>query len=446
MFPDARHARHRPRAARPVVPARQRRPGRGGRPHPRPRGPHRRPGLLAARPVGARLRLGADPGPGPQPGGGGGSGRPGHLRRGPRRREAADRALRGRVHPRHPLGARTDSPPPSTPPRGSSCTRATSSSTSRRSTAASPTWPTSAPWPTGPASACCCRTRPTPRSPGSPTPRRNVGATLRRLFAVYAGRRLVVTCFASHIHRVQQVIDAALATRPQGGHPRPVHGQERRAGPPARSARTSPTTPSSTSRTSTAGPGRGVRDLDRIPGRAAVGAVAHGGGGEQVAEAAPGRRRRHQRPSHPRQRVGGGPGHRRPAPARAPRSSTPAIEPVHVSGHARQGELQTLLSVARPEWFIPVHGEYRHLVTPRPAGRRAWGCDEDKALLCEDGDSVVLDDDGMRRGDDGARRLPLRRRHRRRRRPRGAARPAGPGRGRRGGGGGHRRPPRRPRS
>ena len=32
-----------------------------------------------------------------------------------------------------------------------------------------------------------------------------VGATLRRLFAVHVGRRLVVTCFASHIHRVQQV-------------------------------------------------------------------------------------------------------------------------------------------------------------------------------------------------------------------------------------------------
>ena len=37
-------------------------------------------------------------------------------------------------------------------------------------------------------------------------------------------------------------------------------------------------------------------------------------------------------------------------------------EAVHVSGHARQGELATLISVARPEAFVPVHGEYRHMV------------------------------------------------------------------------------------
>ena len=35
---------------------------------------------------------------------------------------------------------------------------------------------------------------------------------------------------------------------------------------------------------------------------------------------------------------------------------------VHESGHARQGELATLLSIARPRSFVPVHGEYRMLV------------------------------------------------------------------------------------
>src|SRR5579863_9050216 len=47
--------------------------------------------------------------------------------------------------------------------------------------------------------------------PGFTESETQVGATLRRLFAVHTGRRLIVTCFASHIHRVQQVIDAALA-------------------------------------------------------------------------------------------------------------------------------------------------------------------------------------------------------------------------------------------
>ena len=70
------------------------------------------------------------------------------------------------------------------------------------------------------------------------------------------------------------------------------------------------------------------------------------------------------------------------------------VEPVHVSGHARQGELQILLSVAKPEWFIPVHGEYRHLVNHHARLATRMGVDEDKALLCEDGDSVVIDDTG----------------------------------------------------
>jgi len=69
-----------------------------------------------------------------------------------------------------------------------------------------------------------------------------------------------------------------------------------------------------------------------------------------------------------------------------------------VSGHARQGELKVMLSVARPEWFIPVHGEYRHLVNHARLAEQ-MGVDADKVLLCEDGDSIVLADKGLRRGD-----------------------------------------------
>lgn len=35
---------------------------------------------------------------------------------------------------------------------------------------------------------------------------------------------------------------------------------------------------------------------------------------------------------------------------------------VHVSGHARQEELKMMINLVRPEFFVPVHGEYRHLV------------------------------------------------------------------------------------
>ena len=69
---------------------------------------------------------------------------------------------------------------------------------------------------------------------------------------------------------------------------------------------------------------------------------------------------------------------------------------VHVSGHARQGELRTMLSVARPRAFVPVHGEYRHLVHHAQLAR-SMGVPEDQVLLCEDGDVVRLDEDGLHR-------------------------------------------------
>ena len=39
-----------------------------------------------------------------------------------------------------------------------------------------------------------------------------------------------------------------------------------------------------------------------------------------------------------------------------------ALAPVHASGHAMREELKLLVSLARPRSFIPVHGEFRHLL------------------------------------------------------------------------------------
>ncbi|WP_316901326.1 ribonuclease J [Pseudodesulfovibrio indicus] len=66
---------------------------------------------------------------------------------------------------------------------------------------------------------------------------------------------------------------------------------------------------------------------------------------------------------------------------------------IHASGHAHAGELTLMLQTVRPEYFIPVHGEYRHLVKHR---RLAVDCgvEEDKALLVENGQPVAFHPDG----------------------------------------------------
>ena len=87
--------------------------------------------------------------------------------------------------------------------------------------------------------------------PGFTASESTVGATLRKVFLARPDRRFVVTCFASHIHRVQQVADAAIA----GGRSVATLGRSmqknvalaRRARPPAHPRRAR----SSTSRTST---------------------------------------------------------------------------------------------------------------------------------------------------------------------------------------------------
>lgn len=61
---------------------------------------------------------------------------------------------------------------------------------------------------------------------------------------------------------------------------------------------------------------------------------------------------------------------------------------VHVSGHARSDELATFINVVRPKAFVPVHGEYRHLHAHAQLAR-IMGIEDVEVL--EDGDRIVLD-------------------------------------------------------
>src|SRR3954465_2219457 len=65
------------------------------------------------------------------------------------------------------------------------------------------------------------------------------------------------------------------------------------------------------------------------------------------------------------------------------------VAKVHVSGHSPAGELLYLLNVVKPSNFMPVHGEWRHLRAHARLGVES-GVAPDRVVLCEDGDVVDL--------------------------------------------------------
>ncbi|MEI6298325.1 MAG: ribonuclease J [Actinomycetota bacterium] len=70
------------------------------------------------------------------------------------------------------------------------------------------------------------------------------------------------------------------------------------------------------------------------------------------------------------------------------------IADVHATGHAQADELKTYHSILQPEWFVPVHGEYRHM---RAHAELAvvMGAAPDHVLQATDGDVLELSDDGL---------------------------------------------------
>jgi ribonuclease J len=71
---------------------------------------------------------------------------------------------------------------------------------------------------------------------------------------------------------------------------------------------------------------------------------------------------------------------------------------IHVSGHASQEEQKLILQLVKPKYFIPVHGEYRHLF--RHAALAAQlGCVSGEILLMEDGQVLEFNEDGAYRRD-----------------------------------------------
>ncbi len=234
--------------------------------------------------------------------------------------------------------------------------------------------------------------------PGFTPSESTVGVTMRRVFVAAAGHRVVVACFASHIHRVQQVIDAAVAS----GRRVATLGRSMGKNVDLAVRLGILSIPDGTL--------VDIDDVDRLSdGQICV--ISTGSQGEPMSALslmATGDNKRFRIEdgdvvvisAHPI------PGNEWSVGRviddlyrRGAKVIHSGAEAVHVSGHARQGELQTLLSVARPDTFVPVHGEYRHMVH-HAAIARSMGVPDDQVLLCEDGDAVRLDADGLHR--DGA--------------------------------------------
>ncbi len=72
----------------------------------------------------------------------------------------------------------------------------------------------------------------------------------------------------------------------------------------------------------------------------------------------------------------------------------PGISNVHVSGHGAQEELKLMLSLLRPKYFMPIHGEYRQLILH---GKLAYslGIPEENIAIAEDGDIVEVSEKGI---------------------------------------------------
>ena len=222
--------------------------------------------------------------------------------------------------------------------------------------------------------------------PGFTTPEKDITAVLDRVFAK-STQRIIVACFASHVHRVQQILDAAVAhgrkvgyvgrsmvrnmaiaqdlgylTVPPGVM---VDAKELADLPPERQVLIS-----------TGSQGEPLSALARIAQRNHH--FVHLEEGDTVVLASsliPGNENAVYRVINGLSRLGATVVHK-------------GNSLVHVSGHASAGELLYCYNIVRPRNVLPVHGEYRHMRANAELAV-ATGIPRERVLVAEDG--VVVD-------------------------------------------------------
>jgi ribonuclease J len=221
--------------------------------------------------------------------------------------------------------------------------------------------------------------------PGFVTSEREVGAVLRGVFREARGR-IIVACFASHIHRVQQVIDAAAehgrrvalvgrsmvrnmeVARELGYLQVPgnllMNAREIDALPPEQVCLIS-----------TGSQGEPLSALSRMANRDHPVRIGERDTVVLASSLIPGNENAVHRVINGLHRWGATVLHK-------------GVAMVHVSGHAPAGELLYLLNAVRPRNFLPIHGEWRHL-RAHVALAVATGVPEDRCVIADDG--VVVD-------------------------------------------------------
>ncbi len=229
--------------------------------------------------------------------------------------------------------------------------------------------------------------------PGFTDTETSVGPVLKRLFVQARGQRVIVACFASHVHRIQQVVDAAL----EEGRVVATLGRSMAK---------------NVSLARSLGllriPDGSIVDIETIesrdPGQVCV--LSTGSQGEPMSALV-----RMAAGESKWLEVGAGDvvvlsSHAIPGNEWAVSTLIDDLyrrgaevvyterEAVHVSGHARRGELAQMLALASPEWCVPIHGEYRHLVNHAHLAA-SMGIAKDHVLICEDGDVLALTGSGI---------------------------------------------------
>jgi ribonuclease J len=71
------------------------------------------------------------------------------------------------------------------------------------------------------------------------------------------------------------------------------------------------------------------------------------------------------------------------------------VSDIHTSGHARREELKLMLSLVKPRFFVPVHGEYRHLAHHAQLAVE-MGLSRSQVLIAENGDVIVFEGQHVR--------------------------------------------------